>query len=447
MNMVAQDRKQNKRENHILCRGVDSCSLASELFVFFHVPAENVAAWAQDALEALPVELDAFDITAGRNRGLARVVVQQCNLAKVPCWFDLADNTRLASIVGLCHRALALNNNKKLVTLIALLHNDVAILVLHWLQGIGDRQPLPLVQLGQDVDLFQKVFVAFALADGTAHEDAPVRVAVNSPQLHFCLCLDCGGTRSAVDECQFTKAAAGGNVREKFWLAAVLTDPNLNRARVDAVKVVAFVALLDDDVSCGVLDQKHGIKHVRQLVRLQVCKQHVALHSLDQPLHRRSVLWHNLFLVVKGVVGVHDRGTDGTTTDGAWLRGHVFLLVFVALVDRDCWGRRFLELAHVVVHKLNRVLGRFKTKLDHHLFQNALDIVLLQILEKLSFHFGRHVARGRAGTRGVCRRVAFETSFCEVKCWASHQRTTLKTPEHQTIAKRETLLSNHIAYK
>lgn len=60
----------------------------------------------------------------------------------------------------------------------------------------------------EDGDPRQKLFVHFALADGGAHEDAAVRVAVDAPQLHVRLGTDRGGAGSAVDESQLTEATA-----------------------------------------------------------------------------------------------------------------------------------------------------------------------------------------------------------------------------------------------
>lgn len=51
-------------------------SRADVLFVLLHVTAQDLRDGAQDALEGVPVHLDALDIAAGRARGVALVVVQ-----------------------------------------------------------------------------------------------------------------------------------------------------------------------------------------------------------------------------------------------------------------------------------------------------------------------------------------------------------------------------------
>jgi hypothetical protein len=54
-------------------------------------------------------------------------------------------------------------------------------------------------QLTEDGHLGEELFVHLPLADGGAHEDAAVRVAVDAPQLDLRGRLDGGGARRPVD--------------------------------------------------------------------------------------------------------------------------------------------------------------------------------------------------------------------------------------------------------
>ena len=75
-------------------------------------------------------------------------------------------------------------------------------------------------------------------------------------------------------------------------------------ARVNDVKVVSFVALLDDLLPSLGFDLKHGIENVRELVLLEVLEQNVANHHRSEVLHRHCVLRDHLLLVRLGLVDV-----------------------------------------------------------------------------------------------------------------------------------------------
>lgn len=90
----------------------------------------------------------------------------------------------------------------------ALFDNRFAVLKGARLQGIGNGEPLPLVQALQYGDTRQELLVHLTLAYGWAHQDASVAVAIDAPQLHIGLGAHCGGTWCAIDESQLTEAAA-----------------------------------------------------------------------------------------------------------------------------------------------------------------------------------------------------------------------------------------------
>jgi len=117
--------------------------------------------------------------------------------------------------ISVTHLGTLLENNRtsledyvEIIASGSLLDNRLAIIERACLQGIGHCQTLPFVQALQDGDARQELLVHFALADGRAHQDAAVGVAVDAPQLHIGLGPHGGGAWSAVDEGQFAKAAA-----------------------------------------------------------------------------------------------------------------------------------------------------------------------------------------------------------------------------------------------
>lgn len=133
----------------------------------------------------------------------------------------------------------------------------------------------------QQWHLFQECLVHLTLPDSIPHNDVPVRVPVQCPQLarrprlcreicnnhcaalatepetklqssSFCVIffkvnlgappyLDGGSTRSTVDECKLAKRSVLANSRHHHRSLVVLANPHLHRPLFDHVKVVAFV--------------------------------------------------------------------------------------------------------------------------------------------------------------------------------------------------------------
>jgi len=62
--------------------------------------------------------------------------------------------------------------------------------------------------LTQNGDLGEELLVHLSLSDGGSHEDPPVAVSVDAPQLDVGDCLDRGGARSAVNQGQLAEAAS-----------------------------------------------------------------------------------------------------------------------------------------------------------------------------------------------------------------------------------------------
>ena len=93
-----------------------------------HRPSENVFDRAKHALEAVTVELDALHVALCSDSGVALVVLEERNLAKVVCAAKLAHLAFLTLVVLLCDNHLAIHNDEKLLALVALLHNRLAVL-------------------------------------------------------------------------------------------------------------------------------------------------------------------------------------------------------------------------------------------------------------------------------------------------------------------------------
>ena len=93
----------------------------------------------------------------------------------------------------------------------------------------------------QDWNLGQELFVHLPLPDGRAHQDSPVRVAVDAPQLDVRGGFYGGRARGAVDEGELTEGTTLADVQDLFAV-----DVDFYFAVVDDVEVVTLVALLND---------------------------------------------------------------------------------------------------------------------------------------------------------------------------------------------------------
>ena len=183
-----------------------------------------------------------------------------------------------------------LDYDEKVFAVFALDDNALSVLELHGLERVGHGQPLPLVERLEYGHFGEKLLVHVALAYGAAHENAPVGVAIDGPQLDVGLGAHGGGAQLAVDERQLAKAAAVRDGRDQ-----VVVDVDADLARVDDVEVVALVALLDDRLAGAVNDRKHGVEYVAALVVVQVHEEHVLRNGLGQRRHCLVVFGHNLF--------------------------------------------------------------------------------------------------------------------------------------------------------
>lgn len=88
----------------------------------------------------------------------------------------------------------------------------------------------------EDGNAGEELLVHLALADGRAHEDATIRIAVDAPEFDVGFGPDGGGARRSVDQSQLPETAALADGRGQFSV-----DEYLDFALVDHVEVVAFV--------------------------------------------------------------------------------------------------------------------------------------------------------------------------------------------------------------
>ena len=71
-------------------------------------------------------------------------------------------------------------------------------------------------------------------------------------------------------------------------------QPHLNFAGVDDVKVVALVALVNDDLAGDGVDWEHRVEDVHPLVLVEVRKEDVLSGRLGQGIHCARVFRHDL---------------------------------------------------------------------------------------------------------------------------------------------------------
>merc|ERR1719319_131641 len=79
----------------------------------------------------------------------------------------------------------AVQDHVEVVAWVALFHHTLPVIEGDGLQGVSYGQALPVVQALQDGDLGEVAGVGGPLPDGGVHEDPPVGLPVDPPQLHF----------------------------------------------------------------------------------------------------------------------------------------------------------------------------------------------------------------------------------------------------------------------
>ena len=240
-----------------ICSFFSSSSWARLSFLFFsneegnvavvleHVPLEDVWARTQDPFEPHLRDLDALQKTAGRHGGSSRPVEEQSNLSEIFWRSETSDFDRFSPLVpDLSDGDGPVDDDEEVVSGLALRHDDGAVLEWNGLQRVSDGQAFPLVEVLEDWNFAEKLFVHFALPDGGAHQDPAVRVAVDSPQLDVGRGFDGGGSRSSVDEGEFSEGSSFSDVEDFLSV-----DVDLDLSVVDDVEVVTLVTLLNDNLT------------------------------------------------------------------------------------------------------------------------------------------------------------------------------------------------------
>merc|ERR1719509_77807 len=167
----------------------------------------------------------------------------------------------------------AVQDHVEVVAWGALFHHTLPVIEGDGLQGVSYGQALPVVQALQDGDLGEVAGVGGPLPDGGVHEDPPVGLPVDPPQLHFPRRPHRRRPWVVVYQRQLTERAALSETKD-----FLLIDVNLDLPLVDDVEVVALVALLDDDLPRHGRGGEHRVEDVRTLVLVQVAERD---HSVE----------------------------------------------------------------------------------------------------------------------------------------------------------------------
>eukprot|EP00754_Rhynchopus_humris_P003012 Rhum_TRINITY_DN11643_c0_g1::Rhum_TRINITY_DN11643_c0_g1_i1::g.45956::m.45956 len=288
---------------------------------------------AQVALEGLAAEAHKMCLLHRDDGGLARLRVQQRQLAEVVTFAEAADFSALDGLDG----DGALLDHKEGVAGGALAAHHVAGLQLLRLEHVGNARLVVLAQVAQHRNLVEERHVALALALCNVVQHPSVRVTVELPANHGACRSDRRCALRAVHECQLSEGVSALKLTEvplALSFVVLIAFANAAGARLDDVVRIAVVALLDDLVSARKVRFLQRCKDLDAIARVQGRKQDV----LPDHLRKTGNLVHALLLhgypcrrAAVGARGVHGLGGDAAA---AHLLSEVVAQLLLRLVSQ-----------------------------------------------------------------------------------------------------------------